>query len=64
MLSRVAPLKSSFMAASIIGFLVSVFYVSSVSRTWGFTFTLFFTLMFVASMISMTYAPVLPEEKE
>ncbi|MBI2649984.1 hypothetical protein HYX04_01580 [Candidatus Woesearchaeota archaeon] len=45
------------MLTSIVGFLVSAFYILPNSTTWGFTFVLFFTLMFVASMISMTYAP-------
>ena len=61
MLSKVAPLKNSLMAASILGFIISAFYVNTLSRTWGFTFMLFFGLLFIASMISMTYAPVMPE---
>jgi len=52
----VAPLNSAFLATSMIGFLVSAIYISSFSRTWGFTFGLVFTLMFVASMISMVHA--------
>ena len=61
MLSKVVPLKSSFMATAIIGFLISVLYVYNKSRTWGFTFMLFFAAMFIASIISMTYAPIMPE---
>ena len=45
------------MLTSIIGFLISAFYILPSSKTWGFTFVLFFTLMFIASLISMTYAP-------
>lgn len=52
-----APLKNSFMVASIIGFFVSVVYISKFSETWAFTFALMFVLMFIASMISMTYSP-------
>ena len=54
---NIAPLSGGYMLTSIIGFLVSAFYVMPSSVTWGFTFVLFFTLMFVASLISMTYAP-------
>ncbi|MBI2576073.1 hypothetical protein HYV84_02580 [Candidatus Woesearchaeota archaeon] len=61
MLSRVAPLKQSFFAASIIGLLISGFYLYGKSKSWGFTFMLLFGLMFIASFISMTYSPVMPE---
>ncbi|MBI2558618.1 hypothetical protein HYW20_04810 [Candidatus Woesearchaeota archaeon] len=54
---NIAPLSGGYMITSIVGFLISAFYVLPNSRTWGFTFVLFFTLMFVASLISMTYAP-------
>lgn len=59
----IVPLKSSFMVTSIIGFFVSVYYVMSLSKTWGFTFAVFFGMMFIASIISMTYAPPLSEKK-
>jgi len=49
------------MVTAIVGFMISALYVYSVSKTWGFTFMLFFTAMFIASVISMTYAPVMPE---
>ena len=61
MLARVAPLKSSFMATAIVGFMISAMYVYSKSKSWGFTFMLFFGAMFIASIISMTYTQVLPE---
>ena len=54
---NIAPLSGGYMLTSIVGFLVSAFYILPNSRTWGFTFVLFFTLMFIASIISMTYAP-------
>ena len=54
---NVAPLSGGYMLTSIVGFLISAFYILPSSKTWGFTFVLFFTLMFVASLISMTYAP-------
>ena len=57
MLNNVAPLKSGFMITSIVGLIISAIYVFPRSQPWGFTFTLFFAMMFVASIISMTYGP-------
>jgi len=57
----VVPLKSSFMITAIVGFFISVYYVMSLSKTWGFAFALFFVTMFIASLISMTFAPI-PEK--
>ncbi len=54
---NIAPLSGGYMLTSIVGFLISAFYVMPQSRTWGFTLVIFFSLMFVASLISMTYAP-------
>jgi len=59
--SRIAPLSSSFMLASIVGFIISSVYLYPRSATWGFAFVLLFVLMFVASLISMTYSPVPPK---
>lgn len=59
---KTVPLKGSFMVTAIVGLLISVFYVLPKDRTWGFTFILFFAIMFVASMISMTTAPIEAEE--
>ncbi len=53
----VAHLSGGFMITSIAGFLISAVYVYPASQRWGFTFAIFFTLMFVAAMISMTYGP-------
>jgi multisubunit Na+/H+ antiporter MnhB subunit len=49
------PLTSGFMLTSIIGFLVSVFFVWKLSENWGFTFGLFFVIMFIASVINMSH---------
>mgnify|MGYP001571074017 FL=1 len=54
---NIAPLSGGYMITSIVGFLISAFYILPNSSKWGFTFVLFFTIMFVASLISMTYAP-------
>jgi len=55
---NVAPLKGTFMIASIVGFFVSAIYVLPRSKSWGFAFTLVFVIMLVASLISMTYSPI------
>ena len=57
---KVAPLSSGFMLVSMAGFMISVVYTSfgTLNPTWGFTLGFFFVLMFVASMISMTHAPI------
>ena len=54
---NVAPLSGAFMLTSIVGFLISAFYIMPNSMKWGFTLVLFFALMFVAAIISMTYSP-------
>jgi len=54
---NVAPLTGGYMISSMVGFIISALYVFPRSDTWGFTFTIFFALMFVASLISMTYGP-------
>lgn len=55
---KAAPLSSGFMLASIVGFFISVIYIYPKSVSWGFTFALIFTFMFLASVVSMSYAPV------
>jgi len=52
-MAQVAPLKTSFLVISMIGFLISSLYIPKFSLTWAFSFGLVFILMFVASMISM-----------
>jgi len=54
---NIAHLSGGFMISSIVGFLISAVYVYPASNRWGLTFAIFFTLMFVSSMISMTYGP-------
>jgi len=55
-LAPMTPLKGSFMLASILGFLVSVFYIYPKSNSFGFAFALVFLIMFIASMLSMTFS--------
>ncbi len=60
---KVVPLSGGFMITSIVGFLITAMYLFpntselGISQGWAFTFLLFFTIMFIASMISMTYGP-------
>ena len=56
--NRVVPLHGSFMITAIIGFAVSAIWVLKASVAWGTAFMLFFAIMFIASIISATYAPV------
>ncbi len=57
-----APLPHEWMLVSIIGFFISVFSVYGLSKTWGITFAIFFTIMFVASVVSMTGTSTAEEE--
>ena len=63
MLGKVVPLHGSFMVTAIVGVLISALYIYRQlgNKTWGFTFMLFFAAMFIASIISMTYCPTMPE---
>lgn len=58
MFYRIVPLSSGFMLTSILGAIISAMYVYPRTASFGFTFFLFFTLMFIASLISMTLAPI------
>lgn len=55
---RASPLKGSFMVLSIIGFLVTAYIVYPLSFNYGLTFMIIFAAMFVASLISMSKAPI------
>jgi len=55
---KAAPLNSAFMAMSIVGFLFSVIYLWGISMQWAFAFGVVFAVMFIAALISMTYAPI------
>jgi uncharacterized membrane protein (DUF485 family) len=61
----VTPLNSTFMLTSILGFLTSAFFIPTLDANifpnrldYSFAFSLVFLLMFIASLISMTYSPV------
>lgn len=53
MVLRTAPLKSSFMLAAIVGFLISVIYIPKYSLNWAFAFGLVFLVMIVAVLVSL-----------
>ena len=54
-----APLKSSFMLIAILGFLISAYYLLPLSFNFGIAAMIIFAAMFVASLVSMTKAPVM-----
>ena len=56
MVFKAAPLPGSFMITSIVGFLFSTMWVFPRSESYGVSFAIVFSLMFIASIISMTYA--------
>ncbi len=55
---QVAPLKASFMIIAIVGFFISVYMVADLWPQMAFAFATVFVLMFIASLIAMTKAPV------
>jgi len=60
-MAKVAPLKTSFMLTSMIGFLISILYIPQFSTNWAFAFGLIFVLMFISSLISMIHGA--PDEQ-
>ncbi len=52
------PLKGSFMITAILGLLISVYWVYPQSVNYGIAFMVIFIAMFIASLISMTKAPI------
>ena len=54
---KATPLPASFMLTAILGFIISAIWVLPRSFNWGVAFLIFFTIMFVASLFSMTHAP-------
>lgn len=55
---KVAPLSSSFMLVSLIGIIISTMFLSKLSLNWAFIVGFVSICMFIASLISMTKAPV------
>ena len=61
---RVAPLKGSFMITAMLGFLISVIYVWDLNRAYASAFAVVFAIMFIASIVSMSYAPIQENPKK
>lgn len=59
-----APLPTSFMLTAILGFIISALWVYPMSYTWGIAFLIFFSLMFITSLINMTRAPAMAQYQE
>ena len=55
-LRRVAALPASYMAISLLGFLLSAVYLVQYNLTWGVAFSLIFMMMFLSAMIAMERA--------
>ena len=55
---KYAPLSGGFMIASIVGFFISTIYLMELSLNWGIALAMIFIIMLIASIISMTKAPV------
>ena len=55
---KIAPLKSSFMLASILIFFIAVYLIKNLSYQWAWAIGFLAVIMFASSLISMTYAPV------
>jgi len=55
---QAVPLKGSFMIFAILGFLITAYLVYPISSDFGIALMLVFTAMFIASLVSMTKAPI------
>lgn len=51
-MSKYVQLSRGFMLIGIFGFLISLIFIMQYSKDWGFTFTIFFAFIFIASLIS------------
>ncbi|MBI4145317.1 hypothetical protein HY493_03870 [Candidatus Woesearchaeota archaeon] len=56
-----APISTSFLVASLVGIIFSIFYIPQYSLSWAYAFGLVFICMLIASFISMTRAT--PDEQ-
>ncbi len=57
---RAAPLSNSFFFTALMGFILTAIYYQfgGLNKDFAFTFMLLFGIMFVASLISMSKAPI------
>ncbi|MCX6710007.1 MAG: hypothetical protein NTV63_03595 [Candidatus Woesearchaeota archaeon] len=63
-LTNVAPLHTSFMLTSVIGMILSGMWLYPRDASWGIGIGLIFAIMFISSLISMTYGPTEIELRE
>ena len=56
---QAVPLKGSFMVTSILGILLSYYYVYPVSADFGIACMIIFIMMFIAALVSMAKAPLM-----
>lgn len=59
---RIGTLHGGFMIMSMIGFIISIIALQNISVKWAFSFAFIFMLMFIASIISMTYGTEIPDK--
>lgn len=61
MQNQLVPLPNTMFLVSILGLIISIMFTISgrLNNTWGFLFVLFFLMLFVASVVSIT-----PQNKE
>ena len=60
---EIAPLSGGFMLTAIVGLIISILFFGRFGPTWGTTFLIFFVIMFIAAIKSMTYGPSVEELK-
>ncbi len=58
MRNKIAPLSGGFMLVGIFGFLFAIMFLRNYSLNWAFVIGSISVIVFIASMISTTYAPV------
>lgn len=56
--TRIAPLHGSFLITAFIGLIMTALFVIQNSLSWGITLLIFFAIMIIAALISMTKAPI------
>ncbi|MDP2750110.1 MAG: hypothetical protein Q8O89_04735 [Nanoarchaeota archaeon] len=59
---RTVPLSNNFALVSLLGLIIFAVLLEAqkIDKTWGFTMVVFFTICFIASIVSIT--PEFPEE--
>tara|TARA_Y100000310_G_C20037561_1_gene514661 strand:+ start:260 stop:526 length:267 start_codon:yes stop_codon:yes gene_type:complete len=55
---QAVPLKGSFMLTAMLGFFLSIYFVYPISSNFGLASMFVFALMFIASLLSLSKAPI------